>query len=149
MLFLIVDEFGKFLEYASQNEPKKELYFIQQLAEFVNNSDLNIVLYTTVHQNFDAYALSLTQSQKQEWTKVKGRFKEITFNEPVEQLLFLASEHLTDYNCPTCRSKMKKLFENKTDYYGDLIYRKCKVCNDIFVKNHNNKYEIASINYLN
>src|SRR5690606_33145165 len=55
-----------------------------------------IVLFTTVHQNFDAYALALNQAQKQEWTKVKGRFKEITFNEPVEQLLFLASEHLNE-----------------------------------------------------
>lgn len=94
ILFVIVDEFGKFLEYASQNEPEKELYFIQQLAEFANNPDQNIVLITTVHQNFDAYALSLSGTQKQEWTKVKGRFREITFNEPVEQLLFLASEHL-------------------------------------------------------
>ena len=96
ILFLLVDEFGKFLEYAAQNDPEKEIYFIQQLAEFVNNSDLNIVLFTTVHQNFDAYALGLSQSQKQEWTKVKGRFREVTFNEPVEQLLFLASEHLTE-----------------------------------------------------
>ncbi|MFH7018631.1 hypothetical protein [Flavobacterium sp. FlaQc-47] len=96
ILFLVIDEFGKFLEYASQHEPEKELYFIQQLAEFANNSDLNIVLFTTMHQNFDAYALALNQSQKQEWTKVKGRFKDITFNEPVEQLLFLASEHLSE-----------------------------------------------------
>lgn len=94
ILFIFIDEFGKFLEFAAQNEPEKELYFIQQLAEFVNNPDTNIVLFTTVHQNFDAYSLALTQSQKQEWSKVKGRFKEITFNEPVEQLLFLASEHL-------------------------------------------------------
>ena len=71
----------------------KELYFIQQLAEFTNNPDNNIILLTTVHQNFDAYAIHLQSSQRQEWTKVKGRFKEITFNEPVEQLLFLASEH--------------------------------------------------------
>jgi len=96
IFFLVVDEFGKFLEYASQHEPEKELYFIQQLAEFANNSDLNIVLFTVMHQNFDAYALALNQSQKQEWTKVKGRFKDITFNEPVEQLLFLASEHLSE-----------------------------------------------------
>lgn len=94
LLFLIIDEFGKFLEYASGNIPEKELYFIQQLSEFANNPDHNIVLVTTVHQNFDAYAFSLTSAQKQEWSKVKGRFKEITFNEPVEQLLFLAAEHL-------------------------------------------------------
>ncbi|MFH7012361.1 hypothetical protein ACHRV5_10840 [Flavobacterium sp. FlaQc-52] len=96
LLFIVIDEFGKFLEYASQNEPEKELYFIQQLAEFVNNSDNNIVLLTTVHQNFDAYAIHLETSQRQEWTKVKGRFKEITFNEPVEQLLLLASEYIEE-----------------------------------------------------
>lgn len=95
LLFIVIDEFGKFLEYASQNEPEKELYFIQQLAEFANNPDKNIILITTVHQNFDAYAFALSIQQKQEWTKVKGRFREITFNEPVEQLLFLASEHLS------------------------------------------------------
>jgi hypothetical protein len=94
LLILVIDEFGKFLEYASQYSPEKELYFIQQLAEFVNNPDHNLILITTVHQNFDAYAYSLSNTQKQEWTKVKGRFREIVFNEPVEQLLFLAAEHL-------------------------------------------------------
>lgn len=96
LLFIVIDEFGKFLEFAAQNEPEKELYFIQQLAEFTNNPDRNIVLFTAVHQNFDAYSVALNSTQKQEWTKVKGRFKEITFNEPVEQLLFLASEHLNE-----------------------------------------------------
>lgn len=95
LLIITIDEFGKFLEYASKNNPEKELFFLQQLAEFVNNTSHNIVLLTSVHQNFDAYAFSLDYSQKQEWTKVKGRFKEITFNEPIEQLLFLAAEHLS------------------------------------------------------
>jgi DNA replication protein DnaC len=79
LLVLLVDEFGKFLEYASQNSPEKELYFIQQLSEFANNSDYNIILITTVHQNFDAYAFGLNNSQRHEWSKVKGRFREITF----------------------------------------------------------------------
>jgi hypothetical protein len=94
LLVLSIDEFGKFLEFAANNKPEVELYFVQELAEFVNNSDYNIVLLTTIHQNFDAYAVDLKNSQKQEWTKVKGRFKEVTFNEPIEQLLFLASEKL-------------------------------------------------------
>ncbi|MFC4263026.1 hypothetical protein ACFOWM_09065 [Ferruginibacter yonginensis] len=130
ILFLVIDEFGKFLEYASQNEPEKELYFIQQLAEFANNPDINIVLFTTVHQNFDAYALSLSQAQKQEWTKVKGRFREITFNEPVEQLLFLASEHLNKKPSANKSSKeitksidlliKSKAFTVNEDYINDV-----------------------------
>jgi ribosomal protein S15P/S13E len=93
---LFLDEFGKFLEYASKHNPENELYFIQQLAEFCNNPKYNIVLITTVHQSFESYAYSLTSTQKQEWTKVKGRFREITFNEPVEQLLYLAAEHVAE-----------------------------------------------------
>ncbi len=100
LLVLVIDEFGKFLEYAVQHEPEKEFYFIQQLAEFANNTDHNICLITTVHQNIDAYSFSLNDTQRKEWTKVKGRFREITFNEPVEQLLLLAGEHLANGATP-------------------------------------------------
>lgn len=133
LLILIIDEFGKFLEYASQNSPEKELYFIQQLSEFANNPDHNIILLTTVHQNFDAYAFSLNNAQKQEWTKVKGRFREITFNEPVEQLLFLAAEHLTQNNSrPNVESEIeialsiakKSMAFNINDIYASEVSSK-------------------------
>jgi hypothetical protein len=94
LLLISVDEFGKFLEYAVKNNPEKELYFIQQLTEFVNNSNYNICLLTAIHQDFSAYAQELSSQQQQEWTKVKGRFKEVTFNEPIEQLLYLAAQHI-------------------------------------------------------
>ncbi|MDF7820177.1 hypothetical protein P1X15_21335 [Runella sp. MFBS21] len=93
LLVLVIDEFGKFLEYAIGHEPEREFYFIQQLAEFVNNPHYNICLITAVHQNIDAYSFSLNDTQRKEWAKVKGRFREITFNEPVEQLLYLVGEH--------------------------------------------------------
>ncbi|MCY7359525.1 MAG: hypothetical protein LH609_19130, partial [Rudanella sp.] len=96
LLVLVLDEFGKFLEYGVGHEPEREFYFIQQLAEFVNNTDYNICLITTVHQNIDAYSFSLNETQRKEWTKVKGRFREITFNEPVEQLLGLVGAHTTN-----------------------------------------------------
>lgn len=115
LLFIEIDEFGKFLEYAAQNNPERELYFIQQLAEFVNNAKYNIVLITTIHQSFESYGFSLSSALRQEWAKVKGRFKEITFNEPVEQLLFLASEHIAktvDVNLPKNEvNKVLKLFK--------------------------------------
>ncbi len=91
-LLIVIDEFGKVLEHAANNNPEQELYFIQKFAEFVNMPSRDILLLTTLHQNFGAYAKKLTETQKNEWTKVKGRFKEITFVEPVEQLLFLASK---------------------------------------------------------
>ncbi|UYZ61188.1 hypothetical protein [Hymenobacter latericus] len=94
-LVLIVDEFGKFLEYASKENPEEELYFIQQLAEYINDANKDILLLTTVHQDVSSYSLGLTRMQRSEWEKVKGRLKELTFNEPVEQLLALAAKQLS------------------------------------------------------
>lgn len=97
-LFLIVDEFGKFLEYASRNNPEKSLYFIQQLSELANDPNSNIIFITTLHQNFSSYSKGLSRIQRKEWEKVKGRLIDISFDEPVEQLLFLASKRLEDLN---------------------------------------------------
>jgi len=110
---IVVDEFGKFLEYAAKESPEEELYFIQQLAEFANSPELPILFLTTLHQPFEDYALSLNKTQKNEWDKVKGRLTEISFNEPVEQLLFLASERINQksFPCKIATKKQKQLFD--------------------------------------
>ena len=109
-LAIVVDEFGKFLEYVIKHNPEKELYFLQQLAELANDSSKNILFITALHQGFDAYAFELDKVKKNEWTKVGGRFKDLPFNEPVEQLLLLASNRLNDrkYKLP---KGFKDLFE--------------------------------------
>ena len=95
-VLIAIDEFGKILEHAANHNPEQELYFVQQLAEFINHSSRdNVLLLTTLHQNFGAYSKKLTEQQRNEWIKVKGRFKEIVFSEPVEQLLHLAAEQIT------------------------------------------------------
>ena len=91
-LIIVVDEFGKILEHAAKNNPERELYFLQKFAEFVNLPTRNILLLTTLHQNFGAYSRGLSETQINEWIKVKGRFREVTFVEPVEQLLYLAAQ---------------------------------------------------------
>lgn len=95
MLFIAIDEFGKVLEHAAKYDPEEELYFFQKFTEIVNTPTRNIILLTTLHQNFSAYATKLNQAQKNEWNKVKGRFQEVVFAEPVEQLLYLAAEHIS------------------------------------------------------
>lgn len=111
-LFIVIDEFGKILEHAAKNNPEQELYFLQKLAEFVNVPTRNIILLTTLHQNFGTYAQKLTEAQKNEWNKVKGRYKELAFSEPVEQLLFLAAEKIDAVNGACNEMTMKKLLSN-------------------------------------
>ena len=110
-LLIVVDEFGKVLEHAAKNNPEKELYFLQKLSELVNVPTRQIMLLTTLHQNFGAYAKGLTEAQANEWTKVKGRFKEITFVEPVEQLLHLASAQLKEERKAYNAENVEPLFE--------------------------------------
>jgi hypothetical protein len=111
-LLIVVDEFGKFLEFAAKESPEEELYFIQQLSEVVNDPEFPVLFITTLHQAFEDYALELNKTQKNEWDKVKGRLVEITFNEPVEQLLFLASERISqkDITPSFSQSLEKNLF---------------------------------------
>ena len=128
-LMLIIDEFGKFLEHASTNGAEKELYFLQQLAEMINNSDHQAAFITTLHQDFGAYAVDLNQTQRNEWTKVKGRFKELGFNEPVEQLLLLASRYIdaspSKQKLQLAKSLMETISQAKAfslkDYFNDRI----------------------------
>ena len=93
-LVIFIDEFGKILESISSNKLSTDLYFLQQLAEWVNGQNENVYLVTTLHQNFLSYNQQASASERQEWEKIKGRYKDIVFNEPVEQLLFFASKEL-------------------------------------------------------
>ncbi len=110
-LVIVIDEFGKILEHAAKNNPEKELYFLQQFAEYVNDSSRQILFLTTLHQNFGSYAKNLTEEQKNEWKKVKGRFMEVTFVEPIEQLLHLASVQLKEESKATALSNAKNLYK--------------------------------------
>ena len=123
-VIIVIDEFGKVLEHAAKNNPEEELYFIQQLCELVNDHRRKAILLSTLHQNFGSYASKLSESQRKEWQKVKGRFKEIVFSEPVEQLLFLAAEQLN------LSSEHKA---NECDF--DKVYqlaKKCRFISDSF-----------------
>ncbi|MBP1838622.1 hypothetical protein [Formosa algae] len=106
---LVIDEFGKFLEYASKNESADELFLIQQISEWAND-DLNETYFIiTLHQNFSSYGSNLSNQDKLEWEKVKGRFVDLVFNEPVEQLIYFASKKLKEFTTPV---RLKSDFKN-------------------------------------
>lgn len=110
-LVIVIDEFGKILEYAANHNPEKELYMLQKLAEMINDPSRNILLLTTLHQNFSSYSKGLSESQRNEWIKVRGRFGEIVFNEPVEQLLYMAATRIGGKKGPKLNKRFEKIFE--------------------------------------
>ena len=123
-LLLFVDEFGKVLEHAAKNNPEEELYFLQKLSELVNDHRRKAVLITTLHQSFGAYAHQLTEAQRMEWNKVKGRYHDIVFSEPVEQYLLIAAEQMDGGKHPAIKEDVLRALYN--------LAKRCRFITDGF-----------------
>ncbi len=92
-LLLVIDELGKFLEYATHYPAQGDMFVLQTLAEFADRSEDSPIFFLTIlHQAFERYAEHAAESQREEWAKVQGRFEDIPFTEPIEQVLRLVGE---------------------------------------------------------
>ena len=86
-LILILDELGKFLEFAALHPQRQDIFLLQRLAEAASRSgDQALFVVCLLHQGFSAYSDLLSQSAQREWEKVAGRFEEIVFNQPIDQV---------------------------------------------------------------
>ena len=74
-ILLIIDEMGKFLEYAAQGND--DAIFLQELAERASRSEGRLLFLGILHQSFAAYADMLPETTKREWGKIHGRFRDI------------------------------------------------------------------------
>ena len=94
-LLVILDELGKFLEFAALHPDRQDVYLLQRLAEAASRScDEPLFIICLLHQGFNAYADLLNQPAQREWEKIAGRFEEIVFNQPVEQVANLIASAL-------------------------------------------------------
>jgi hypothetical protein len=79
-VLLVLDEAGKFLEYAATHDDRDNVHFLQMLAEAAARSgEIPVVVVCLLHQGVEAYAERLPQSAQREWAKAAGRFDEIVF----------------------------------------------------------------------
>jgi hypothetical protein len=126
---LILDEVGKFLEFAALNPEEQDVYFLQQLAEIAARSRKQpLMVVCLLHQGFNAYAEQLAHTTQREWEKIAGRFEEILFHQPLDQVALLVASALN----PDVRkipSNLKKeaelLFRAAIDlgWYGTVASR--------------------------
>jgi len=91
---LIVDELGKYLEYASAKGHREDVFVLQQLAEAAARSESPFLFVTILHTGFADYIAEGAGARRAEWQKVQGRFRDIPFALPSEQLLELVGRAL-------------------------------------------------------
>lgn len=92
---LILDELGKFLEYAAANPTEADVYLLQQLAEMASREGSNIAVLGVLHQDFSGYAKALQPSQQHEWEKVRGRFEDVVFEQSSDDMLRLIADAIS------------------------------------------------------
>ncbi len=89
-LLVVLDEAGKALEHIVASRGQGDIHLLQELAEAANRSgDTPIVFVVLLHQAFDNYVARLSASHRNEWMKVQGRFEDVPFQEPADQVLRL------------------------------------------------------------
>jgi len=77
---IIWDEFGKHLDTLVSEGRSSSLIDIQTLAEYVSRSKkLPMTMGLLLHQGVLHYAGNMSQSARNEWTKIEGRFKTIQY----------------------------------------------------------------------
>lgn len=86
-IFIVFDEFSKFLEYVENSHMMKDLKLLQDFAELANRTGENeqIHLSCITHKTMNQYAKNMSDDKANAFKTVEGRFKELYFNRSIEQ----------------------------------------------------------------
>lgn len=107
-LVLIVDEMGKFLEYAVSNDG--DVYLYQLLAEAAARSQGRFVFIGILHQSIQEYAATAIKRVRDEWVKVQGRFADLALNlNSAEQIELISNAVNSDF-APTSQEILADRF---------------------------------------
>jgi len=103
-VLIVLDELGKFLEFAALHPERQDIYLLQRLAEAAARSGKRpLLVIGLLHQSFHAYADQLSQATQKEWEKVSGRFEELLFSQSIDQIvtLTIGALHVKQERLPT------------------------------------------------
>ncbi|KKO46563.1 hypothetical protein WG68_04460 [Arsukibacterium ikkense] len=123
-LLLIIDEFGKFLEYDARHSNSEDIHLLQIIAEASKGSDTGrILFFVLLHQAFDQYAKGMSDSLKKEWSKIQGRFETIPFLESTEQTLKILANSFSYQQTAAEQAIYAEQFKTAARYFlsADLL----------------------------
>jgi len=106
-LIVFVDEMGKFLEGAAQEYG--DVYFFQQLAEAASRSGGRLIIVGVLHQAFEEYANRLSRELRDEWSKIQGRFIDLSVNTAGEEQIELISRAIEGRCKSTLQEKLSAI----------------------------------------
>lgn len=93
---LLIDEMGRFVEFAAANPRSEDPSVFQQLAERAGGTGGSpIAVVTFLHNRFADYVAGMGDWVEAEWTRSAERFEELPFRNDLEQTLYLLAGALS------------------------------------------------------
>lgn len=125
-LLLLVDEMGRYLEFAAANPDLEDPSIFQLLAERAggaSKSDLAVIGF--LHHRFGDYVATLGDWMEGEWARSSERYEEIAFHETSEQTLHLLTQALSPEKAHTkaiiaATTKLYKEAGRRNLFAGDI-----------------------------
>lgn len=94
-VLLMIDEFGKNIEYFADGGGDGDLFLLQELAEMTGTSNgIHLHIVTIQHMVFGEYVTGSSGTRIKEWAKIQGRFEMIYFTNSLEHTRALLSSSL-------------------------------------------------------
>ena len=93
-LLVLIDEMGRYVEFAVSSPGREDPSVFQQLAERAGGPRNGLAVVGFLHHRFGDYVATLGDWVEGEWRRSSERYEEIPFHESHEQLLYLLSEAL-------------------------------------------------------
>ncbi|WP_216937791.1 hypothetical protein [Acinetobacter sp. BY484] len=121
----ILDEMGKLLETFARNSGN--LHFFQDLAEKikqVSTTDCPFVFIGILHQSFADYAKGLSHQIALEWSKIQGRYIDISYRISLDESIALISKTIkrTENALPAeVEGKNQLLIDNVQQFIGSRL----------------------------
>ncbi len=119
-VLVVIDELGKLFEYAARYPQHGDVFVLQELAEHAARSnDFPVILVGLLHQSFEEYGFHLDIATRREWSKIQGRFSDIAFLEPADQVIRMVAEAIRWKSSPRPRG-LKSSIEHAAAIAADL-----------------------------
>ena len=110
-IVLFIDEMGKFLEAAAQEGT--DVYLFQVLAETASRSDGRLIIIGILHQAFEEYANRLSREMRDEWSKIQGRYIDLSVNAAGEEQIELISRAIRNGRGPVKPGELATLIASE------------------------------------
>jgi hypothetical protein len=109
-LLFMIDELGKLFEFAARMPQKADVFVLQELAEQASRSgEFPFLFLGFLHQSFEEYGQHLDGLTRKEWAKIHGRFEDVAFLEPADQVIRMVAAAIKWVGKPLCTDLINRI----------------------------------------